>query len=103
MKRRALAKLAWSFAGLLVSTAVFGAEGATESQGLWGISSALAMGLGALGGSLGLGIAAYAALGGIARNPSSKDAVFMPMVLVLALVEFQAIMAFIIAVLWFGK
>lgn len=87
--------------GMLVSTAVFAQDGG--GQGLFAVGSGLAMGLGALGGAIGLGLAASAALGGMARNPSSKDQVFTPMVLVLALVEFQAIMAFIIAVLWFGK
>jgi len=96
-------RIAMLFVGALVSSVALAQEGGGAGVGLWGVGSGLAMGLGALGGSIGLGLAGSAALGGIARNPSSKDQVFTPMVLVLALVEFQAIMGFIIAVLWFTK
>lgn len=88
----------------LISGSVFAQTGAVNSDSAyWALGSGLAMGLGAIGGTLSIGIAASAALGGIARNPGSKNEVFTPMVLVLALIEFQAIMAFIIAVLWFTK
>lgn len=104
MKKRIL-QVFWVSMGMLASFSAFAEEVATAgaSNGLWAIGSGMAMGLGALGGTIGLGLAASAALGGIARNPSAKDQVFVPMILVLALVEFQAIMAFIIAVLWFTK
>lgn len=90
--------------GLLVSSIAFGQDGSNGvGVGLWAIGSGLAMGLAAIGGTLGQGKAAAAALEGIARNPSSKDQVFTPMILALALIEFQAIMGFIIAILWFTK
>jgi F-type H+-transporting ATPase subunit c len=93
--------------GLLVSAVGFAQDGMSEGgmsgTGLMAIGSALAMGLAALGGTLGQGKAAGSALEGIARNPSSSDKVFMPMIIALALIEFQAIMGFIIAFLWYGK
>ena len=71
--------------------------------GLVAIGSALAIGLAALGGTLAQGRAADAALSGIARNPIAADKVFTPMIIALALIEFQAIMGFIIAYLLSGR
>ena len=97
-------KLGWVVGGLVTSTLAFGAEGAAvDGTGLWALGSGLAIGLAAIGGTLGQGKAASAALEGIARNPASRGEVFMPMIIALALIEFQAIMGFIIAFLWYGK
>jgi len=99
-------KLFATIGGILLSTAAFGDDGASASggsSGLIALGSGLAMGLAALGGTLGQAKAAAAALEGIARNPTSRDQVFMPMILALALIEFQAIMGFIIAILWYTK
>lgn len=76
---------------------------AMGGAGLVGIGAGLAMGLSALGGTLGQGKAAGAALEGIARNPSARGDVFTPLLLSLALIEFQAIMAFIVAFLLYSK
>lgn len=105
MKRRMMGLLA-VVGGFLMSGMAFAEEaaaGAHSSQALWAIGSALAIGLATLGGTMGQGKAAEAALSGIARNPSSADKVFMPMIIALALIEFQAIMGFIIAFLWYSK
>jgi F-type H+-transporting ATPase subunit c len=105
--RNFVGKVLAVFGGLLVSGIAF-AEGDAASavggaSGLVAIASGIAMGLSALGGTMAQGKAAGAALEGIARNPGSKDAVFTPMILALALIEFQAIMGFIIAILWWIK
>jgi F-type H+-transporting ATPase subunit c len=91
--------------GLMVSGSAFaeGVAAAGSNMGLLAIGSGLAIGLAAIGGTLGQGNAAGHALSGLARNPSSKDQVFTPMILALALIEFQAIMGFIIAFLWLNK
>lgn len=90
--------------GLLVSSVALAAGGeGVDGAGLVAIGSGLAIGLAAIGGTLGQGKAAGAALEGIARNPTSSDKVFMPMIIALALIEFQAIMGFIIAYLWLSK
>ena len=89
-----------------VSTSAFAQEAgaaAASSSGLVAVGSALAIGLAALGGTSGQGKAAAAALEGIAKNPASRDSVFTPMIIALALIEFQAIMGFIIAYLLSAK
>lgn len=98
MKRRIGLFIA-ALGSMLVSTVALAQDGSGE-MGMVAIGSALAIGLAALGGTTGQGKAAAAALEGIARNPGSSDKVFMPMIIALALIEFQAIMGFIIAYLW---
>jgi F-type H+-transporting ATPase subunit c len=61
------------------------------------IGAGLAVGLGVLGGSLGQGRAAAAALEGISRNPGASGRILVPMILGLALIESLVLMAFIIA------
>ena len=51
------------------------------------IGAGLAVGLGALGGTLGQGRAAAAALEGISRNPGAQPRIVTPMLLGLALIE----------------
>jgi F-type H+-transporting ATPase subunit c len=95
-----------SIAMLALSTAALaeGAEGAASSSvGLVAIGSALAMGLAAIGATAGQGKAAASALEGIARNPGSKDQVFVPLLLSLAFIEFPALLGFLIAFLWYGR
>ena len=87
---------------LTISSMAFAQDG-SDTAGWMALGSALAIGLAALGGTLSQGRAADAALSGIARNPSSADKVFTPMIIALALIEFQAIMGFIIAFLWYNK
>jgi len=60
---------------------------------------AFAIGVAALGGALGQGRAVSAALEGICRNPNSRDAVFVPMLLGLAFIESLVIFALVIAFL----
>lgn len=83
-----------------VALAETAAGGGGTGAGMIAIGSGLAIGLAALGGATGQGKAAGSALEGIARNPGSADKVFMPLIISLALIEFQAIMGFIIAYLW---
>lgn len=67
----------------------------------YAIAASLAIALPALGGALGQGKAAAAALEGIARNPSASGKIFVPMILGMALIEslvlFGLIMAFILS------
>ena len=92
---------------MLVVSGVAFAEGGDSSTagsiGLVAIGSALAMGLSAIGATAGQGKAAGAALEGIARNPGSREQVFVPLLLSLAFIEFPALLGFIVAFLWYGK
>lgn len=76
-----------------------GAEAAASGSGLKYLGAALAIGLAVIGGGGGQGKAAAAAFEGIGRNPQAADKLFTPFLLGLALIEFQTIMAFIIAFL----
>ena len=64
----------------------------------WAAAGAgIAIGLGALGGALGQGRAAAAALEGISRNPGASTRIFTPMIIGLALIESLVLLAFLIA------
>lgn len=88
---------------LFVAGSAF-AEGSYNPQGHYAgyaIAAAIAIALPALGGALGQGRAAAAALEGIARNPGASGKIFVPMILGMALIEslvlFGLIMAFILS------
>lgn len=94
------------FTAIFATSALFANEGsaaASESGiGAWlAIAAALAIALPALGGALGQGKAAAAALEGIARNPGASGKIFVPMILGMALIEslvlFGLLMAFILS------
>lgn len=61
------------------------------------LGAGLAIGIGALGGALGQGRAAAAALEGISRNPGAAGRIQTPMILGLALIESLVLLAFVIA------
>jgi F-type H+-transporting ATPase subunit c len=75
----------------------------TGEAGWIALAAGLGLGLAALGGALGQGRAAGAALDGIARNPGAADKIRGPMILALALIESLVIYALIISFLLFGK
>jgi F-type H+-transporting ATPase subunit c len=74
-----------------------------SNGGMIALACGLGIGLAALGGALGQGRTAAAALEGIARNPASADRIFTPMILGLALIESLVIYALIIAFILQGK
>jgi len=84
----------------LASTAAFAADsaggGGSRELGL-AIGAGLAVGLAALGGGLGQGRSASAALEGIARNPQASGKIFTPMIIALALTESLVLLGFLIA------
>jgi F-type H+-transporting ATPase subunit c len=90
---------------LLVAPVAFADAGENAADNIWGIAlgAGLAMGIAALGGALGPGRAAAAALDGIARNPGASGKIFTPMILGLALIESLVIYALIIAIMLQGK
>ncbi len=67
------------------------------------IGASIAIGLAVLGGGLGQGRAAAAALEGISRNPGAAPRIQTLMILGLALIESLVLFAFIIAFLLTGK
>ena len=67
------------------------------------IGAGFAIGLGVLGGTLGQGRAAAAALEGISRNPGAAPRIQTPMILGLALIESLVLLSFVIAFLLQNK
>jgi F-type H+-transporting ATPase subunit c len=87
---------------VLAAPAAEAAEKPPANMGV-AIAMARAIGLAALGGGLGQGRAAAAALEGICRNPQSSSAVFTPMLLGLAFIESLVIFALVIAFMLQGR
>ena len=67
------------------------------------VSAGFAIGIAALGGTLGQGRAASAALEGISRNPGAAARIQTPMILGLALIESLVLFAWVIAFMLLSK
>ncbi|TXD43502.1 ATP synthase F0 subunit C [Lujinxingia vulgaris] len=88
----------WSTSAFAQGTAA-AADNVFTTYAWLGAAAAFGVGLAALGGSLGQGRAASAALEGIARNPGAAGKLFTPLILGLALIESLVIYAFVISIL----
>lgn len=86
-------------------TMTFGASAAMAQEGAASggmnpgsaMAAGLAIAIAAFGGAIGQGMAAKAALEGIARNPAASGKIFVPMIIGLALIESLVLYAFVIA------
>ncbi|MBI4211102.1 MAG: ATP synthase F0 subunit C [Deltaproteobacteria bacterium] len=108
--KKGFVRLAGLLAPTLITAAAFAEEVAsthTAASGNTGfalaIAAGFAIGVAALGGALGQGRAATAALEGIARNPDAAAKIQTPMIIALALIESLVIYALVIAFLLMGK
>ena len=83
----------------LVANAAMAQEAAQAggNNGMIAIGAGIAIGVAALGGALGQGKTAAAALDGIARNPAAQPKIFTPMIIALALIESLVIYALVVA------
>ncbi len=70
-----------------------------DSQGLQYIAMALAMGLGALGPGIGIGLLASKAMEAIGRNPEATSKIQTAMILAIVFTEAIAIYALVIALI----
>ena len=104
MMRNKLTAVSAFFATTLVSSMAF-AEDSTLSgaDGTALMAAGLCIAIAAVGGALGQGRAAAAALEGIARNPGASGKVFTPFILGLVLIESLVIYALLIAFTIAGK
>lgn len=99
-------KLVISLASLFFSVSLFAQEtvnsapavatGVTDT-GLKAIAAAIAISVAALGGAIGQGNTAAAALDGIARNPAATGKIFTPFIIGMALIESLVILSLLIA------
>jgi F-type H+-transporting ATPase subunit c len=108
MSKKNLSLAAAAVTTLLTSSAfaqeAAAAGGATSGgSAMAALGAGLAVGLAVLGGGLGQGRAAAAALEGISRNPGAAPRIQTPMILGLALIESLVLFAFFIAFLLQGK
>ena len=90
------------FAMLSLPASAFAQGGAAEgasstAQAMAALGAGIAIGLAVLGGGLGQGRAAAAALEGISRNPGAAPKIQTPMILSLALIESLVLFGFLIA------
>ena len=76
---------------------------ANSNGGIIALAAGLTIGIAALGGALGQGKIGASAMDGIARNPQAAKAMFVPMIVGLALVESLVIYALVIAFMLQGK
>jgi F-type H+-transporting ATPase subunit c len=70
-----------------------------ETEAMRLFAAALAIGLGALGPGLGIGIMGYGAMQALGRNPEARGPIQMNMILAIAFAEAIAIYALIIAII----
>ena len=107
MSKKKLALIVASLVTLFASTAFAQDGGAAankfSAQSMAALAAGLAIGLAVIGGALGQGRAAAAALEGISRNPGAAARIQTPMILGLALIESLVLFAFAIAFLLQGK
>jgi F-type H+-transporting ATPase subunit c len=116
VKKLGLSTIAASVVTFLTSVALaqpFGGGGGRAATGgganefdvkMWAAAGAgFAIGVGVLGGTLGQGRAASAALEGISRNPGAAARIQTPMILGLALIESLVLLSFVIAYFLYGK
>jgi F-type H+-transporting ATPase subunit c len=108
LDKKKLAVVVSSVTALLSSTA-FAQESAGAGANAFNVQAAAALGAGlaialaALGGALGQGKAAAAALEGISRNPGAAPRIQTPMILGLALIESLVLFAFAVSFLLYSK
>ena len=100
--KKIISILTVSVSMMLISLPAFANEHAAADSNSWlgfvGLGAGLAIGLAALGGSLGQGKAAAAALEGIARNPQASGKIMTPMIIGLALIESLVIYGLLIGI-----
>ncbi len=97
--------------GMMVSASAFAQEAApaaataattSGSTGMIALAAAVAISIAVLGGTIGQGLAASAALEGVSRNPAATDKIFTPFILSLALIESLVILAFLVSFVKIG-
>lgn len=105
MRKRKLLITCTLLALILGSASIaFAAEQlSAETKKFIGLACGLAIGIAALGGAIGQGIATSKGLEGIARNPEAQPKIFVAMIVGLALIESLVIYALVISFLLYGK
>ena len=83
----------------MVLSSVLAQEGAIDADTMKLLAAAIAIGLGAIGPGVGIGVLGAAAMSAIGRNPSASGVILTNMILAIAFAEAIAIYALIVAFL----
>ena len=94
--------IVYTLGALFVAWPAWAAEGSSDAS-YFALAAGFAIGIAALGCGMGQGRVGAAAMEGLARNPQAKDAMFVPMIIGLALIESIAIYALVVAILLYTK
>mgnify|MGYP001549647386 FL=1 len=70
-----------------------------DPQSASSLAAAIAIGLGALGPGIGLGMIGSKAMEALGRNPEASDEIFVPLILSLAFTEAIGIYALVVALI----
>ena len=73
------------------------AAAAMDAKGMYALGLGLMLGLGAFGATTGQGRVGASAMEGLARNPQASNSMFVPMIVVLALIESLFILTWLVA------
>jgi F-type H+-transporting ATPase subunit c len=98
---RKMTAFALAFLASVLAPELAGA--ADGSTALIAVGSGLAIGLAALGGGIGQGLAVANTVQGISRNPGAAGAIQTPMIIGLALIESLVLFGFLIAFIMQGN
>jgi F-type H+-transporting ATPase subunit c len=74
-----------------------------DTEAIRMLAAGLAMGLGAIGPGIGIGILGYGAMQALGRNPEARGPIMTNMILAIAFAEAIGIYALIVAILIAGK
>ncbi len=74
-----------------------------DAEAIRMLAAGLAMGLGAIGPGIGIGIIGYGAMQALGRNPEARGPIMTNMILAIAFAEAIGIYALIVAILIAGK
>ena len=83
----------------MILSAVLAQEAAIDVEAMKMLAAAIAIGLGAIGPGVGIGVLGAAAMNAIGRNPEARGPILTNMILAIAFAEAIAIYALIVAFL----
>lgn len=70
-----------------------------ETEAVKYLAAGLAIGLGAIGPGIGVGVLGFGAMQALGRNPEARGVIFTNMILMVAMAEAIAIYALVVAIL----
>lgn len=88
---------------IFMQALAYAEAGGISDKGFFALGAALAIGLAAVGGTLGQGKIGSSAMEGLARNPQAQKNMFTSMILGLVFIESIVIFSLVISILMVGQ